>query len=62
MDTLQRFQNITVVGAGVIGASWVALFLANGLKVTVQDPREGVDAEVRGRSRRARPVRARARR
>ena len=48
MDTLQRFQNVTVVGAGVIGASWVALFLANGLKVTVQDPRGGVDAEVRG--------------
>jgi ketoreductase RED1 len=45
---LQRFHNVTVVGAGVIGASWVALFLANGLKVTVQDPRAGVDAEVRG--------------
>ena len=48
MDILQRFQNVTVIGAGVIGASWVALFLANGLKVTVQDPRAGVDAEVRG--------------
>ena len=47
-ETLQRFRNVTVVGAGVIGASWVALFLANGLKVTVQDPRAGVDAEVRG--------------
>ena len=56
MDTLQRFQNITVVGAGVIGASWVALFLANGLKVTVQDPREGVDAEVRGYVDRAAPA------
>ena len=48
MDILQRFNKVTVVGAGVIGASWVALFLANGLKVTVQDPRAGVDAEVRG--------------
>lgn len=48
MDILQRFQNVTVIGAGVIGASWVALFLANGLKVVVQDPRAGVDAEVRG--------------
>src|SRR5258706_6007946 len=47
-QVLQRFQNVTVVGAGVIGASWVALFLANGLKVVVQDPRAGVDAEVRG--------------
>jgi len=46
-QTLQRFQNVTVIGAGVIGASWVSLFLANGLKVVVQDPRAGVDAEVR---------------
>ena len=45
-QTLQRFQNVTVIGAGVIGASWVSLFLANGLKVVVQDPRAGVDAEV----------------
>jgi ketoreductase RED1 len=48
MDVLQRFQNVTVIGGGVIGASWVALFLANGLKVVVQDPRAGVDDEVRG--------------
>ncbi len=46
-QTLQRFQNVTVIGAGVIGASWVSLFLANGLRVVVQDPRAGVDAEVR---------------
>lgn len=45
---LQRHRHVTVVGAGVIGASWVALFLANGLEVVVQDPREGVDDEVRG--------------
>lgn len=47
-DILQRRQRVTVIGAGVIGASWVAVFLAHGLKVTVQDPRAGVDAEVRG--------------
>src|SRR6202007_1209515 len=47
-ETLRRHQNVTVIGAGVIGASWVALFLAHGLRVTVQDPRAGVDAEVRG--------------
>jgi len=46
-EILQRHQNATVIGAGVIGASWVALFLAHGLRVTVQDPRAGVDAEVR---------------
>ena len=44
---LERFQQTAVIGAGVIGASWVALFLANGLKVCVSDPREGVEAEVR---------------
>ena len=47
-DVLRRRQRVTVIGAGVIGASWVAVFLAHGLKVTVQDPRAGVDAEVRG--------------
>ena len=47
-NILQRRRNVTVIGAGVIGASWVAVFLAHGLKVTVQDPRAGVDAEVRG--------------
>lgn len=29
---------MTVVGGGVIGASWAALFLANGLRVTINDP------------------------
>lgn len=28
----------TVVGGGVIGASWAALFLANGIAVTINDP------------------------
>src|SRR5712672_3244129 len=36
-------ENITVIGAGVIGASWTALFLANGLKVTVNDPRPDLE-------------------
>lgn len=44
---LERFHHVTVVGAGVIGASWVAVFLAHGLEVVVSDPRDGVDAEVR---------------
>ncbi|WP_213956911.1 3-hydroxyacyl-CoA dehydrogenase NAD-binding domain-containing protein [Variovorax sp. dw_954] len=55
-QVLQRFQRVTVVGAGVIGASWVALFLAHGLKVCVSDPREGVDAEVRDYVARALPT------
>ena len=44
---LEKLHRVTVVGAGVIGASWVAVFLANGLHVCVSDPREGVEAEVR---------------
>lgn len=31
-------RHATVIGGGVIGASWAALFLANGLDVTVNDP------------------------
>ena len=31
-------KRITIVGTGVIGASWTALFLAKGLEVTATDP------------------------
>ena len=33
-------ETVAVLGAGTIGASWTALFLAAGLKVTVYDPSE----------------------
>jgi ketoreductase RED1 len=39
--------NITVIGAGAIGLSWTALFLANGWKVTVNDPREDIKTTVK---------------
>ena len=32
------YRRATVVGGGVIGISWTALFLAHGLEVTVCDP------------------------
>src|SRR6201991_673710 len=35
-------SKITVIGAGAIGLSWTGLFLANGWKVTINDPREDV--------------------
>ena len=41
--SLATYQNVTVIGAGAIGLSWTALFLANGLKVTVNDPRTDVE-------------------
>jgi len=36
-----------VLGAGTIGASWTALFLARGLRVAVQDPNPTAEAYVR---------------
>ncbi len=32
----------TIIGAGAIGLSWAALFLANGLTVTINDPRPDI--------------------
>ncbi|MFF7385459.1 3-hydroxyacyl-CoA dehydrogenase NAD-binding domain-containing protein [Streptomyces griseoluteus] len=39
-------RNATVIGAGVIGTSWAALFLAHGLHVTVADPRPDAEEQV----------------
>ena len=36
-------RRVAIVGAGTIGASWAALFLAHGLEVVVSDP--AADAE-----------------
>jgi ketoreductase RED1 len=41
-NTQDSPSNITVIGAGAIGLSWTALFLANGWKVTINDPREDI--------------------
>lgn len=38
-----KFQHVTVIGAGAIGISWTALFLANDLEVTVNDPRPDLE-------------------
>jgi ketoreductase RED1 len=47
-EVLQRFEQVAVIGAGVIGISWTGLFLAHGLAVRVHDPdpqvRDKVDA------------------
>ncbi|MFG3046698.1 3-hydroxyacyl-CoA dehydrogenase family protein [Streptomyces sp. NPDC048241] len=45
-DTLAGTR-ATVIGAGVIGISWTALFLAHGLHVTVTDPRPDAEDQVR---------------
>lgn len=43
---LQRFNPVTVIGAGTIGISWTALFLAHGLTVRVNDPRPDINVIV----------------
>src|ERR1700748_760282 len=42
----QGATRVTIVGAGAVGLSWTGLFLANGLKVTVHDPRPDIQLSV----------------
>src|SRR6201987_288906 len=46
-DILSRYRKTAIIGAGVSGASWTALFLTHGLEVVVNDPRPDVEALVR---------------
>ncbi|KAJ5512605.1 Dehydrogenase multihelical [Penicillium fimorum] len=45
--TLPTIRTVGMIGTGVIGASWTALFLAKGLKVIVTDPAPGADSKLR---------------
>ena len=47
MSQPDHVQQVAVLGAGTIGASWTALFLAHGLCVAVQDPNPAAEAYVR---------------
>ncbi len=40
-------ERVAVIGTGVIGASWAACFLANGLDVAAWDPAPGAEAALR---------------
>lgn len=40
-------ETVTVIGGGLIGQSWAALFLAHGLRVCVQDIAPGFETRVR---------------
>ncbi len=46
-QVLARYPEVVVAGAGLIGLSWAALFLANGLRVRVCDPRPDLEKAVR---------------
>ena len=45
-EILKAYKKVTVIGAGAIGNSWIALFLANDLDVTINDPRPDVREDV----------------
>lgn len=49
-------RRVAIVGAGTIGASWAALFLAHGLDVVVSDPAPHAEAQTRARVQAAWPV------
>ncbi|MBV8742125.1 MAG: hypothetical protein JOZ12_10070, partial [Sinobacteraceae bacterium] len=44
---MSHVRDVAVLGAGVIGASWAALFLAAGCRVAIFDPAEGTEQAVR---------------
>ena len=53
---MTQISNVAVLGAGVIGASWTALFLAAGRSVAVYDPAPEAEANVRAYVERAWPA------
>jgi len=42
-----KVRSVAVIGAGSVGASWAALFLAHGLDVVAYDPGPGAEARAR---------------
>ena len=55
-STHPAIRRVAIVGAGTIGASWAALFLAHGLEVVVSDPAPDAEPLTRERVRAAWPV------
>ena len=53
---MTAFEHTAVLGAGVIGASWTALFLASGRSVAVYDPSPEVETTVKAYIKNAWPV------
>lgn len=46
--SVPTIKTIGVVGTGVIGSSWTALFLARGHRVIVSDPAPGAEEKLQG--------------
>ncbi len=47
MSEFRKVKRVAVVGTGVIGASWAAYFLAQGLAVSATDPSPGAEERLR---------------
>ena len=47
MTDTKPIRRIAIIGTGVIGASWTALFLAKGLQVVATDPAPNAEAALR---------------
>ncbi|KAK8009380.1 3-hydroxyacyl-CoA dehydrogenase [Apiospora marii] len=56
---MSDIQKVAIIGCGTIGASWAALFLANGLTVSTFDINPAAEATLRSLVRDALPVLAR---
>ena len=52
----KEYNAAAVIGGGLIGASWTALFLGQGLRVTVHDPRPDIEPVVRADLRAVAPT------
>ena len=53
---MSDFKHTAVLGAGVIGASWTALFLASGRSVAVYDPSPQVESTIKATVEKSWPV------
>jgi 3-hydroxyacyl-CoA dehydrogenase len=47
MSKNKEVRKVTIVGAGAIGASWTALYLARGFNVVATDPAPNAEADLR---------------
>jgi 3-hydroxyacyl-CoA dehydrogenase len=48
MSTTKPIRRVTIIGTGVIGASWAALYLAKGLEVVATDIAPNAEAALKG--------------
>jgi 3-hydroxyacyl-CoA dehydrogenase len=56
MNSEPEIKQVAVVGTGLIGSSWAALFLARGLSVSATDPAPNAERELRAYVERVWPV------